>query len=87
MIVGAWWQDQFGLLQVPSTSSRYFIFVAYVKLYCNNFGCPMSSRYLEIVIILGIVIFGDKEWKKNKKQKANKQTNKQKKDGWETKSF
>ena len=46
----------------------------------------MSSRYLEIVIILDIVIFGDKEWKKKQKTKS-KQTNKQKKHGWETKSF
>ena len=35
----------------------------------------MSSRYLEIVIILDIVIFGDKESKKKQKTKS-KQTNK-----------
>ena len=40
--------------------------MTYVKLYYNNSGYIMCSRYLEIVIILDIVIFGD-EQRKNKK--------------------
>ena len=60
IVVEAWWQEQFGLLQVPSSSASYFIFVAYVKLYYNNSGCTIHNIYLEIVIILEIVILGDK---------------------------
>ena len=45
-------QDQIGLLQVHSPSSRHFIFVAHVKLYYNNSSYIIFSRNLKIVIIL-----------------------------------
>ena len=37
-----------------------FYFVAHLNLYYNNSGYTMFSRYLKIVIILDIVIPGDK---------------------------
>ena len=47
-------------MQVPLPSSKYFIFVIYIKLYYNNSGYTIFSRYLKIVITLDIVILGNK---------------------------
>ena len=60
METGAWWQDQFGLLQVYSPSSGNLIFVAHVKSYYINAGYTMHTRHLKIVIVLDIVLFEDK---------------------------
>ena len=44
----------------PFPFLQIFFFVAQVKLYYNIPGYTMFGRYLEIVIILDIVIIGDK---------------------------
>ena len=41
-------------MQAHLPSSKYFIFVIYIKLYYNKPGYTIFSRYLKIVITLDI---------------------------------